>query len=110
MTVKDANFEKGVADFFGDAEVAEKYMKLKSIEEKIKLIWTAPVIQVEIYLSSHVDNRISILHLPFQKFMKDYSDPDYGKSEGDSRRFRDLGNNLFKVTRNGIFAFDVKMI
>ena len=51
MTVKDANFEKGVADFFGDAEVAEKYMKLKSIEEKIKLIWTAPVIQVEIYLN-----------------------------------------------------------
>lgn len=51
MTVKDANFEKGVADFFGDAEVAEKYMKLKSIEEKIKLIWTAPVIQVDIYLN-----------------------------------------------------------
>ena len=42
--------------------------------------------------------------------MKDYSDPDYGKSEGDSRRFRDLGNNLFKVTRNGKFVSDVKMI
>ena len=53
MTVKDANFEKGVADFFGDAEVAEKYMKLKSIEEKIKLIWTAPVIQVDIYLHTY---------------------------------------------------------
>ena len=42
--------------------------------------------------------------------MKDYSDPDYGKSEGDSRRFRDMGNNLFKVTRNGTFASNVKMI
>lgn len=29
--------------------------------------------------------------------MTDNSEPDYGKSEGDSRRYRDLGNNYFKV-------------
>ena len=44
MTVTD--FEHKVASFFGDAGIAEKYMRLKTIEDKIKMIWTAPVIQV----------------------------------------------------------------
>ena len=46
MTVTD--FEHKVASFFGDAGIAEKYMSLKTIEDKIKMIWTAPVIQVGI--------------------------------------------------------------
>ena len=40
--------------------------------------------------------------------MTDYSEPDYGKSEGDSRRFRDQGNNFFKVKGYPIFKFQRK--
>ena len=39
--------------------------------------------------------------------MTDNSEPDYGKSEGDSRRFRDLGNNYFKVEFSSI-SYQVK--
>ena len=47
MTIQDTNFEKNVINFFGDEAVAKKYLALEKIEEKIKLIWTAPIIQVE---------------------------------------------------------------
>ena len=46
MTVTDNDFENKVASFFGDEGVAKKYMSLKKVEDKIKMIWTAPVIQV----------------------------------------------------------------
>ena len=46
MTVTDNDFENKVASFFGDTGVAKKYMNLKKVEDKIKMIWTAPVIQV----------------------------------------------------------------
>ena len=46
MTIQDTNFEKNVINFFGDEAVAKKYLALEKIEEKIKLIWTAPIIQV----------------------------------------------------------------
>lgn len=46
MTVTDNDFENKIASFFGDAGVAKKYMSLKKVEDKIKMIWTAPVIQV----------------------------------------------------------------
>ena len=32
--------------------------------------------------------------------MTDHDEPEGGKSEGDSRRFRDLGNNQFKVGKD----------
>lgn len=79
MTIKDVNFERGVKDFFADEATATKYLSLKRVEDKIALMWRAPVIQ---------------------RFMKENSEPDFGKSEGDSRRFRDQGNNLFKVSNN----------
>ena len=98
--------------------IAEKYMSLKTIEDKIKMIWTAPVIQVGIKnpqknekktqslkekdkwhkrTERQIDSCLYNVGL-FQKFMMDNSEPDFGKSEGDSRRFRDLGNNYFKVS------------
>ena len=46
MTVVDSNFEKKVNDFFGDAAKGAEYMKLTKLEEKVKMIWTAPIIQV----------------------------------------------------------------
>ena len=46
MTVTDNDFENKIASFFGDKGVAKKYMSLKKVEDKIKMIWTAPVIQV----------------------------------------------------------------
>ena len=76
MTVKDVNYERGVRDYFADEATASKYLSLKRIEDKITLMWRAPVIQ---------------------SFMKEHSEPDFGKSEGDSRRFRDQGNNFYKV-------------
>ena len=47
MTIKDSNFAKNVAAFFQDSGVAEKYMKLTKLEDKIKLIWTTPIMQVQ---------------------------------------------------------------
>ena len=46
MTVTDNDFENKIASFFSDEGVAKKYMSLKKVEDKIKMIWTAPVIQV----------------------------------------------------------------
>ena len=46
MTVKKSNFEKNVAAFFQDAGMAEKYLRLTKLEEKVKLIWTTPIMQV----------------------------------------------------------------
>ena len=84
MTIKDVSFERGVKDFFADEATATKYLGLNRIEDKIGMMWRAPVIQ---------------------RFMKEHSEPDFGKSEGDSRRFRDQGNNLFKVNLSKYIAF-----
>ena len=89
MTVKDVNFERGVKDFFGDEAMASKYLELARIEDKIGLMWKAPVIQ---------------------RFMKDHSEPDFGKSEGDSRRFRDKGNSFFKVIFSNKSCFKRKFV
>ena len=35
-----------------------------------------------------------------QRFLSDHQEPEGGKSEGDSRRLREAGNNLFKVGRD----------
>ena len=48
MTIQDPGFENNVINFFGDEAVAKKYLALEKIEEKIKLIWTAPIIQVKL--------------------------------------------------------------
>ena len=60
MTVKDSNFAKNVAAFFQDAGVAEKYMKLTKLEDKIKLIWTTPIMQVK-FLQLTIDVFIQVL-------------------------------------------------
>ena len=47
MIVKDsAAYDKGIADFFGDAAQAEQFSKLTKVEDKLKLMWKAPMIQV----------------------------------------------------------------
>ena len=47
MIVKDNSaYDKGIADFFGDAALAEKFSKLVKVEDKLKMMWKAPMIQV----------------------------------------------------------------
>ena len=47
MIVKDNSaYDKGIADFFGDAALAEQFSKLTKVEDKLKLMWKAPMIQV----------------------------------------------------------------
>ena len=47
MIVKDNSaYDKGIADFFGDAALAEKFTKLVKVEDKLKMMWKAPMIQV----------------------------------------------------------------
>ena len=61
MTVADSNFEKKVNDFFGDAAKGEEYMKLTKLEEKIKMIWTAPIIQVDhFHIFVHINLQVCI--------------------------------------------------
>ena len=47
MTVKDTTaYDKGVADFFGDQALAEKFAKLVKVEDKLKMMWNSRMIQV----------------------------------------------------------------
>ena len=51
MIVKDNSaYDKGIADFFGDAALAEKFSKLVKVEDKLKMMWKAPMIQVIVRL------------------------------------------------------------
>ena len=61
MIVKDNSaYDKGIADFFGDAAVAEQFSKLTKVEDKLKLMWKAPMIQVIlIFLRLNIDLIIS---------------------------------------------------
>ena len=47
MIVKDNSaYDKGIVDFFGDAALAEQFSKLSKVEDKLKMMWKAPMIQV----------------------------------------------------------------
>ena len=47
MIVKDNSaYDKGIANFFGDAALAETFSKLVKVEDKLKMMWKAPMIQV----------------------------------------------------------------
>ena len=47
MIVKDNSaYDKGIANFFGDAALAEQFSKLSKVEDKLKMMWKAPMIQV----------------------------------------------------------------
>ena len=47
MIVKDNSaYDKGIANFFGDAASAETFSKLVKVEDKLKMMWKAPMIQV----------------------------------------------------------------
>ena len=39
-------YERGVAQFFGDPALAERFGKLDKVEEKLEMMWRAPMIQV----------------------------------------------------------------
>ena len=53
MTVTDSSspYEKGVASFFGDEAAVAQFGKLVKIEEKLQMMWSAPMIQVYIDFS-----------------------------------------------------------
>ena len=46
----------------------------------------------------------------FQTFLRDSSERDGGKSEGDNKRFKEFGNNHFKVTCNYHVIVDDKVV
>ena len=47
MIVKDNSaYDKGIANFFGDAALAETFSKLVKVEDKLRMMWKAPMIQV----------------------------------------------------------------
>ena len=46
MTVIDSKHEKGLLEFFGDAELVQQFKKLKTTEEKIEFMWKVPNLQV----------------------------------------------------------------
>ena len=48
MTVTDnlSPYERGVAEFFGDPALAERFGKLSKVEEKLEMMWRGPMIQV----------------------------------------------------------------
>ena len=51
MIVKDNSaYDKGIANFFGDAASAETFSKLVKVEDKLKMMWKAPMIQVIVRL------------------------------------------------------------
>jgi len=77
MTVSDKH-EQGLLQFFGDADLVKQFRKLKNVDKQIDFIW-----KIE----------------SMQNFLKD-SDQNFGKSDGDTRRFREMGNKLFKVGKD----------
>ena len=48
MTVTDnlSPYERGLAEFFGDPALAERFGKLSKVEEKLEMMWRGPMIQV----------------------------------------------------------------
>lgn len=79
MTVIENKHEKGLLEFFGDAETVKEFKKLSNPAQMIDFMWKVPNLQ---------------------NFLKDNSEPNFGKSDGDTRRFREMGNKLFKVGKD----------
>jgi len=76
MTKKDNKKEEGLLNFFGDIQLVQKFKQLENPQQMIEFMWNAPV---------------------FQSFFKLDSQQSLKKSDGDSRRFREMGNKKFKV-------------
>jgi len=72
-------YEAGIKGFFKDDDAVVQFKKLRSVQDKLAFIW----------MSSSM-----------QTFLKQSSEVDGGKSEGDTRRFRDFGNGHFKAGRD----------
>eukprot|EP00092_Neocalanus_flemingeri_P008426 GFUD01009082.1.p1 GENE.GFUD01009082.1~~GFUD01009082.1.p1 ORF type:complete len:676 (+),score=159.68 GFUD01009082.1:46-2073(+) len=79
MPVLENKHEKGLLQFFGDAKIVQQFKKLEKTEQMIEFMWKVPNLQ---------------------KFLADSSEHRFGKSEGDTRRFREMGNKLFKVGKD----------
>jgi len=79
MTVIESKHEQGMLDFFGSADLVQQFKALKTSEQKLEFMWKIPTLQ---------------------SFLKDHSEQSFGKSEGDTRRFREMGNKLFKVGKD----------
>ena len=92
MAVTENKPEQGLLNFFGDHEVVEQFQKLKKPEQMIDFMWKAPSFQV-----SNNAFEEKIMKLIFKKFLRGNCEQIFGKSDGDTRRFREMGNKLFKV-------------
>jgi len=79
MTIADTKKEQGLLNFFGDAEVVKQFQKLTKPEQMIQFMWKVP---------------------HFQNFLKVKTEQVFGKSEGDTRRFREMGNKQFKIGKD----------
>lgn len=72
-------YEAGIKGFFKDEEAVVQFRKLESVQAKLAFIWQSS---------------------SMQNFLKESSEQDGGKSEGDTRRFREFGNGHFKAGRD----------
>jgi len=72
-------YHAGVKGFFKDEEAVRMFDKMEGVEERLEFIWKSQAMQ---------------------SFLRDGSEKDGGKSEGDTKRFRDFGNNHFKAGRD----------
>jgi len=78
MYVADPKHEQGLLDFFGNAERVKQFKHLETTEQKLDFMWKVP---------------------DMQNFLRD-SEQNFAKSDGDTRRFREMGNKLFKVGKD----------
>ena len=93
MTIVDRKHEQGLVDFFGDAELVQKFVNLEKSEQMIEFMWKVPSFQVG-YNSFKIKIYSDFI---FKNCLKDNSEQIFGKSDGDTRRFREMGNKLFGV-------------
>jgi len=72
-------YEAGIKGFFKDEDLVREFQKLESVKDKLTFIWKSKSMQT---------------------FLRDSSERDGGKSEGDNKRFKEFGNNHFKAGRD----------
>ena len=100
MNVTENKVDQGLLNFFSDSDVAKEFKTLKDPKQMINYMWKAP------YFQAFNSTLTFFFNLSFKNFLKLNCEPSYGKSEGDSRRFRELGNKEFKVTEKKLSMLD----
>jgi len=75
MKQRDEKYEKGLKDFFKEEKAIETFKNLQTTQEKLAFIWKSSSMQG--FLNTNINQ-------------------NFGKSEGDTKRFREFGNKQFK--------------